>query len=275
MYTHITKNEVMRKLNLTDRQFQYDLEKVNSVLESLDFQQVSVKNNIFIVDEKLKDITKSGLLIDIDPNLLIISEQDRIFLIYLYTFIRREEISNFHYQLLLGVSRNTALADVKRVRELCSEWDIEVIYTRAEGYHLAGAEYDKRRLASYCIDTLLSQALGKEILILALRKWQYDEYLVTTNQIVKDFLEENEIKLVNSRKNEMITRLTLFEREIKEMNYFLRNMKSKSLKDRVSTNEDESCLNVYLVKMASWKVITLQSSYSFLNKKVRVIQIHH
>lgn len=206
-YAYITKNEVMRKLNLSDRQFHYDLEKVNYVLESMGYPQVLVENNIFIVDEKLKDMAKYGLPLNIDPNLLVISEQDRVFLTYLYTFIRKEEISNFHYQSLLGVSRNTALTDVKRVRELCSEWAIELLYTRAEGYHLVGNEYDKRRLASYCIDTLLSQTLGKEILVLALRKWQDEAYLYTTHQIVVDFLAEHNIQLVNSRKQEMITRL--------------------------------------------------------------------
>ncbi|MBO1913454.1 hypothetical protein J4G37_52660, partial [Microvirga sp. 3-52] len=130
-----------------------DLDKINNALENLDFQRIVIEDNVFVVNEKLRDATKSGLLLDIDPNLFVISEQDRVFLIYLYTFIRKEAISNFHYQLLLGVSRNTALADVKRVRELCSSWDIEVVYTRADGYHLVGAEYDKRRLASYCIDT--------------------------------------------------------------------------------------------------------------------------
>ena len=45
------------------------------------------------------------------------------------------------------------------------------------------------------------------MLILALRKWKYDDYLVTTHCVVTDFLAKNEIRLVNSRKKEMITRL--------------------------------------------------------------------
>lgn len=245
MYEYITKNEVMRKLNLSDRQFQYDLEKINNVLESLDYPQVFVENNVFSVDEKLKNITKYGLPLNINPNLLNISEQDRVFLIYLYTFIRKEEISNFHYQLLLGVSRNTALADVKRVRELCSKWDIEVVYTRAEGYHLAGDEYDKRILASYCIDTLLSQALGKEMLVLVLRKWQYDEYLVTTDQIVTDFLAENEIQLVNSRKNEMITRLAFIQARNKRDELLFKEYE-KQIIERQSLYEQGEKLSVRL-----------------------------
>jgi PTS system ascorbate-specific IIA component len=207
-YKQITTSEVIRKLSLSERQFNYDLEKVNDALDSLKMPQIKIENSLFIVDEKLKGLTKSELLLDNTLNSFIISEQARIYLLYLYTFIRKEPISNYHYQVLLDVSKNTALTDVKKVRKLCLEWNVELIYSRIDGYHLKGLELDKRRLASYCIGTLLSQPLGRETIILAMRKWQSDDYLVSTQQIIEDFIQENAISLVKNRKKEIILQLS-------------------------------------------------------------------
>ncbi|MCG6173158.1 hypothetical protein JEG42_15310, partial [Anoxybacillus sp. LAT_11] len=41
-------------------------------------------------------------------------ENERILLLLLYTFIRKESISNAHYQFLLNVSKNTVTTDHKR-----------------------------------------------------------------------------------------------------------------------------------------------------------------
>ncbi|GAB3790585.1 BglG family transcription antiterminator [Virgibacillus kimchii] len=206
--THpITKSEVMRKLNLTERQLNYDLEKVNGFLQQLELPEVMLKNNLFSVAEELKGITNSGLLANVDSDMFIISEQDRVFAIYLYTFIRKETVSNYHYQFLLRVSKNTALADVKHVKELCRKWNLEWAYSRADGYHINGTELDKRRLAAYCSDTLVSQPLGKEILILILKSWGYENEVVHTNRIVDEIVRQHHMELVKSRKSEMIIRL--------------------------------------------------------------------
>lgn len=157
----ITKSEVMRKLGITDRQLHYDLDKLNNTLNNLELPEVSLENSLFHVPGVLKERVLSGFLANVDSSMFIISEQDRVFAIYLYTFIRKEVVSNYHYQLLLGVSKNTALADVKRVKKLCEEWNLEWVYSRAEGYHAIGSEMDKRRLAAYCSDMLTSQPLGK------------------------------------------------------------------------------------------------------------------
>lgn len=214
----ITKSEVMRKLGITDRQLHYDLDKLNNTLKNLELPEVSLENNLFHVPGVLKEgVLSSGFLANVDSSMFIMSEQDRVFAIYLYTFIRKEVVSNYHYQLLLGVSKNTALADVKRVKKLCEEWNLEWVYSRADGYHVLGSEMDKRRLAAYCSDMLTSQPLGKEIVIIILKSWGYENEIVHTKCIVDDFIQEENISLVKSRKNEMITRLTFFRaRTLKE-----------------------------------------------------------
>jgi PTS system ascorbate-specific IIA component len=235
-YEQLSKAEVMRKFNLTERQVNHDLDKVNHALDGINMPQVNIVDNCFIIDGKLKSAMRSGVLLDITPNQFIISEEDRMFLLYLYTFIRKEAISNYHYQLLLAVSKNTALADVKRVKELCQEWKIELVYTRVDGYHLKGSELDKRRLASYCIDMLLTQPLGKEILIIALKTWGYEDSLVLTQRLIDEWLVTSPISFVKSRKAEMITRLTFVRVRNKSDNMFFKEYE-KQLIERQSLYE--------------------------------------
>lgn len=235
-YEQLSKAEVIRKFNLTERQVNHDLDKVNHALGEINMPQVTIVDNCFIIDRKLKSAMRSGVLLDITPNQFIISEEDRMFLLYLYTFIRKEAISNYHYQLLLAVSKNTALADVKRVKELCQEWKIELVYTRVDGYHLKGSELDKRRLASYCIDMLLTQPLGKEILIIALKTWGYEDSLVLTQRLIDEWLVTSPISFVKSRKAEMITRLTFVRVRNKSDNMFFKEYE-KQLIERQSLYE--------------------------------------
>lgn len=231
-HNQITTSEVIRKLNLSERQFNSDFEKANDALKSLNLPQITMNNNLFMVDEKLKDLTKSGMLLESNINSFIISEQARIFLLYLYTFIRKEPISNYHYQLLLDVSKNTALTDVRKVRKLCTEWDVELIYTRVDGYHLKGLELDKRRLASHCIGTLLSLPLGKETIILALRKWQFDDYLVSTQKIIEDFIKEHAISLVKNRKKEIIIQLSFVRARNKSDHLLFKTYETKIIEEQ-------------------------------------------
>ncbi len=198
----------MMQLNLSERQLQYDLEKVNLALGNKDLPGIKISNQLLFIDERLRNLVKTNYL-DINGNQFIISEQDRPYLIYLYTFIRKEPVSNYHFQLLLGVSKNTALTDVRRLKEICEKRNVKFLYTRMDGYHMAGTEMDKRRLAIFSVNHLLSQPLGKEIIILALKSWGKVEILVETQQIINQYLQTNEISLVKSRKTEMLIHLAL------------------------------------------------------------------
>ncbi|SDY11183.1 BglG family transcription antiterminator [Salimicrobium album] len=206
-HERMTKSEVMQYLNLTERQLQYDLEKINDTLTGMELDPIELQDQSFNMSEAARKFLPSELFPDIDTKQFIISEGDRELLIYLYTFIRQGNLSNYHYQWLLGVSKNTALADVKKLKTFCEKWRVSLVYTRNAGYHLNGSELDKRRIAFYCIDYLLSQPLGKEIIILALKSWGQENNLVFMQEMIDSYLEEHSIDLVKSRKNEAVFHL--------------------------------------------------------------------
>ena len=204
IHDKMSKFEVMRGLNITERQLQYDLDKVNDTLQMMNLPMIKIENQDFFIDKKLKKRIQTGLPLNINAKQFVIAEDTRSLLIYLYTYIRSEPVSNYHYQLLLGVSKNTALTDVKKTKLNCEEWDISLAYSRKEGYYLKGSENDKWQFASYCIDYLLSQPLGKELIILIIKAWRKEEELVLVQQSVEELIKKNHLKLVKSRKAEMI-----------------------------------------------------------------------
>lgn len=104
---------------------------------------------------------------------LYLEQDERMYMIYLYTFCRREFVSNQHYQELLQVSKNTALADIKILREKMKDFELKVTYTRAEGYAIQGAEKDKHRLSLYAISQLLKRPVGVWALHHVLDAWDY------------------------------------------------------------------------------------------------------
>ncbi|MGX4668935.1 BglG family transcription antiterminator [Cerasibacillus sp. JNUCC 74] len=207
-HDQITVSEVIRKTDLSERQFYYALDKVNNTLKSMNMPEIIISNQNFLVDAKVKKLHYAGAPLDISMNQIVLSEEDRVYFIYLYTFIRKEVLSNYHYQLMMNVSKNTALTDVKKVKEMCNEKDVAFVYTRMDGYHLKGDELAKRKLAAYAIDYLLTKPLGKEIIILTLKSWKQEHYYQETKQIINNFLTKHSIHLVKTRKTEMILHLT-------------------------------------------------------------------
>jgi ascorbate PTS system EIIA or EIIAB component len=225
----ITKQELMRQLNLTDRQLMYDLEKLNHALSCNKLPKFDIHHPTIHVDDQLKNLSKENLLLEMHTNPFTVSEHDRVYLIYLYTFIRKEPVSNYHFQLLLGVSKNTALTDVKRLKDMCKQWNSEFNYTRMDGYHIVGNEMDKRRMAIFSVNYLLTQPLGKEIIVLALKSWGNTEILIKTQQIINTFLKDKGLNLVKSRKAEMIIHLAFINVRNQHMDLLLTEFEKQLL----------------------------------------------
>ena len=210
-----TKHEVLRILDISERQFNYDLDKLNYALKNLKLPPITLQGYTFILEKELIDSIESGELKKRIPNMLTLSKEERIYLLYLYTFIRKEPISNYHYQTFLGISKNTALDDVKRAKELCNEWNLNLVYTRIDGYHLQGDEFDKRRLALHAVGVLQGTTLGSELLLMPLKEWGFHDLIKDTTETFSNIIEKYSIKLVKSRKNEILPFLAYLRARMK------------------------------------------------------------
>ncbi|MEK5389867.1 BglG family transcription antiterminator [Margalitia sp. FSL K6-0131] len=194
--------ELMRKLKLSPRQFHYDLEKLNDGLIDIQLPPIKLMDNYFKVDDSLIERWQKGNL-PIKKNQLFFQETERVYLIYLYTFIRSEPVSNMHYQSLLQVSRNTALTDVKKVREFCQSMNVELLYNRTNGYHLKGTEEDKRRIASLCLGSILQLPLGRLGIEHIMANWKKDLEIEGIRRKMETLAKQFSVQFVKDRIEEL------------------------------------------------------------------------
>lgn len=93
-----------------------------------------------------------------------LTQEERVCLIYLYSFCRREFVSNVHYQDFLKVSKNTTLSDIKMLRSKLAKRGISLTYTRAKGYSLVGDEMETVSLLNFSNKEELLQGLKRHII---------------------------------------------------------------------------------------------------------------
>ncbi|WML46700.1 BglG family transcription antiterminator [Neobacillus sp. PS3-34] len=188
---HSTMNQVMDHTQLTKRQISYDFEKVNHWLKERSLPPIQYKGNQYILmpDDVVDYFRKQkNSNQDRDFNL---TEEERLIFIYLYLFIRHEPISSVHLTQLLQVSKNTVISDVKKANEMNSALLVEIRYTRQQGYHLKGTEFDKRVLVMQHLAQLLQMPYGEKLIRYLLKEGNehnpFESIHDTLNQIKKLF----------------------------------------------------------------------------------------
>ena len=131
------------------------------------------------------------------------SEQERQSLLYLLTFIGEEDLSVYHYQEFLQVSKNTILADIKKLRKSLAKKQVKLDYSRKKGFYLTGAEEQIRLQAHQMITRITLSVSGK---------WGLKKGLLNYSKIVEadvryylfETIKTSELVIVPSRIEETI-----------------------------------------------------------------------
>ncbi|MBM6615341.1 BglG family transcription antiterminator [Desemzia sp. RIT804] len=188
--------------HISKKKFWQELEKINSEFRYLKIPEIKLDNGkIKVSDETIKTWNKESKTIQTRDLLL---HDERIYLIILYTFIKREPISNNHYQEILKLSKNSVLLDLKKVRKLCKNYNIQLIYTRQNGYDFIGKEYDIRNLASYSIENLLSLTIGEWLLDYIQHQWKFVSHRERISQEVLEQSKDFGVTFAYDRLKEVI-----------------------------------------------------------------------
>lgn len=193
----ITVQSFSNMHRISQRQFHIKLKQLNDYLQSLEFSPITIQEGCISYDEALELLLLEDTFV---PDKAILFEEDmRIHAIYLYTFIRQGSISNFHFQWLLQVSKNTVLSDMKHVRDMCLNGHVQFSYTRKEGYHLTGTEMDKRHIAMLCLNHLLNYSIGKKIIRHLIKGWELEPHFDILKQAFKIELSKENLHCPPSR----------------------------------------------------------------------------
>lgn len=152
--------------NISRRQLGYRIQKLNNWLIEQDFPEIKrTSQGYFIVDDSIKsflNVTNESIQ---QENEQVYTAYQRAHLILLMLFREEENLSLNHFSLDLQVSKNTILNDIKKLKALLLPYEVNLHYTRINGYYLVGKEFEVRRLLMWVIDKAFMLNLSKRDLM--------------------------------------------------------------------------------------------------------------
>ncbi|MGE7879437.1 BglG family transcription antiterminator [Peribacillus muralis] len=146
--------ELEAQTGLTRRQIQYGLSKANDWLQFHGYEPIQYgRETGYSFSGTIKD---EELNVKLTKRNYIFSETDRERVFYLMILLSEEELSVYHFQSLTGISRNTVLKDLKRLKEKHRDMMLKIEYSKQEGYVAKGDSRAKR----YVIERLVHDVLN-------------------------------------------------------------------------------------------------------------------
>ncbi|KHD84714.1 BglG family transcription antiterminator [Heyndrickxia ginsengihumi] len=141
----ISHASLEEKYQLSRRQVGYSFKKVNDWLSENNYPTIKrTKSGKFIVNPILIELFAEK--VDISTRNYILSERERSQFILLMILSSDEQLSLYHFTSALNVSKNTVLRDIKYAQNIVHKYDLEIVYSRLNGYDLSGNEWNVRKL---------------------------------------------------------------------------------------------------------------------------------
>lgn len=179
-----------------------EVERINPVLLNQLNLEIVIEKNKFSLP---KDFKERWLMcrLDLSRDDIFLVE-DRTSVIIIYTFLNGEFISNYHLQELLGLSKNSILSEVKKVKDACLAAGVTYDYSRSKGYHLVGDEFSIVNVVEDHLNQLLLSSIGEWVLEIILVNSQIDSKFGYYQRAFEDLVSEEEISIVPSRKRALV-----------------------------------------------------------------------
>lgn len=206
----ITMRQLENKLNCTRRQVNYDLQKVNEWLKSNKLETIiNVRGQGLVASDQIRKVVYE-LLPKVDFLSYIPSQNDRLKIIFIQLFIKRDYISVDHLTDLIKMSRNTVLTYVQSLKEKLEKSNIKLTYNRQDGYNLLGDEFEIRSKALKYISYLLQLPNGMQQLKEIYNDREGEGRFQAIYQSMYHMMDEIERNLDVSFVDEQLNELTVF-----------------------------------------------------------------
>lgn len=192
-------NLFLENNHFTNRQFHYDLKKINYSLIQKGLPSIDIVQDRIIIPKETIDFWKKYGTGALDSISLSADPEERVIIILLYTFIRQEPLSSFHYQDFLDISKNTVSSDMKRVNQFCQDFRVRISYTRENGYHLKGTEEDKRHLMLKAISLLSIRPNAREKFRAIFHQHQLEDRFHVYRQVLKNLEKQCSLTFIEER----------------------------------------------------------------------------
>ncbi|HZG71639.1 MAG TPA: BglG family transcription antiterminator [Chondromyces sp.] len=159
----ITSTELEKKYNLTRRQLGYSIDKINDwlTINKLPVIERTRKGHFVIAQSLIAKLVVNHEQVAATVNTAILTEEQRMQLIILMLLSSNEELSLNHFVIELSVSKNTILHDLKQAQTYLNTYELNIRYSRKNGYLLEGKEFQVRKLLMEITDLVLQMNNGE------------------------------------------------------------------------------------------------------------------
>lgn len=149
----LTMAELESSTGLTRRQLQYVIGKANDWLSYHGYRPIGYDRK---VGYHLPDVIREEDLPEkLTKRTYVFSETDRERVFYLLLLLSKEPLSLYHFQSITGVSRNTVLKDLQRLKAKAHHKELEVKYSKRDGYFIKGDSNIKRYVIEHLVHDVL------------------------------------------------------------------------------------------------------------------------
>lgn len=140
----LTMVELETHMELTRRQLQYSINKINDWLVHHGYSAISYDRQ---VGYYLTDIIRAeDVPVKLTKRSYLFSEGDREKVFGLLLLLSKESLSVYHFQSIASVSRNTVLKDLQRLKSKLHAYKLSIEYSKKDGYVIKGSNHRKRHL---------------------------------------------------------------------------------------------------------------------------------
>lgn len=143
----LKEEELLAQFEISSRQLAYSVEVINEKLLEKNLPIIERRNSYYYAKNEAADY----LTIHQSVQDIVFSKEDRVYLILIMILTRIEELSLDHFCIELQISKNTALTDIKKAKELLGKYHLSIEFSRKKGYVIVGEEWDKRIILFHTI----------------------------------------------------------------------------------------------------------------------------
>ena len=192
-------NDVMKFFTFTERQFTYRLSKLNYELKKLGFKAIKrTHKGTFVINQ--------GLMLSFEHELRPELNDSNMYQgVMLLKILAAEYTSLDDLSWLCSLSKNTILKDLKEVKDNLRNDQLQLVYTRLNGYQITGEEEKIRNIIYRTVESIL----------------MYENGIIWLNTITSMTKEELDVSYYQFTRIEKALERVFLDEQIKKMVYLL------------------------------------------------------
>ncbi|MBP2099404.1 BglG family transcription antiterminator [Enterococcus rivorum] len=225
--------ELVDKIDLNEEELMGQLDTIKNLLSKSYNLEIQWNGQTLFLPKRFPDYWLP-LQFEKKEEDIYYNEGERQALIYLLTFSMIEELSVFHFQEFFQVSKNTILADIKKLRLDLKEQNILFVYSRKNGFYLDGKEEQIRIVAHKMVTVAFTTTAGR---------WGLSKGLLNKSYRLQADVKRNFYKAIEV--NELVVVPSRVEETIYFMSYLLCRGEHYSFSTKESEQQLVRCLHVF------------------------------